>query len=104
MQDTEGVLQWGQVTGFVPQDDILLPLLTVEESLLFSARRRLPASYTSDQHVSHVEHALQVIGCRNSHLAEQFDTTVFSRHGGGAGSRACRIQGYISMGTFVIYS
>lgn len=49
-----------QVTGFVPQDDILLPLLTVEESLLFSARRRLPASYTAEQHVSHVEEALQV--------------------------------------------
>lgn len=57
-----------QVTGFVPQDDILLPLLTVEESLLFSARRRLPASYTSDQHVRHVEDALQVLTLSNNVL------------------------------------
>ena len=35
------------VMGFVPQDDIMPRLLTVEENLVFSAQYRLPRGYTA---------------------------------------------------------
>ena len=42
------------------QDDIMYPMLTVEENLTFSARIRLPADFTHGQHLHHVEQAIQV--------------------------------------------
>lgn len=53
--------RYKRVMGFVPQDDIMHAKLTVEENLLFSARFRLPARYTRDQHLFHVEKALHVL-------------------------------------------
>ncbi|KAL4449383.1 hypothetical protein ABPG77_007027 [Micractinium sp. CCAP 211/92] len=49
------------IMGFVPQDDIMHSKLTVEENLLFSARFRLPAHYTREQHLFYVEKALHVL-------------------------------------------
>ena len=46
------------LTVFV-QDDIMYCNMTVEENLLFSARYRLPISYTHSQHVYYVERAIQ---------------------------------------------
>ena len=43
------------------QDDIMYCNMTVEENLLFSARYRLPVTYTPSQHVYYVERAIQVI-------------------------------------------
>ncbi|KAL4448129.1 hypothetical protein ABPG75_005348 [Micractinium tetrahymenae] len=53
--------RYKRVMGFVLQDDIMHSKLTVEENLLFSARFRLPAHYTREQHLFHVERALHVL-------------------------------------------
>ena len=52
----------GLIHLLVPvQDDIMYCNMTVEENLLFSARYRLPLSYTHSQHVYYVERAIQVV-------------------------------------------
>ncbi|EFN56469.1 hypothetical protein CHLNCDRAFT_22567, partial [Chlorella variabilis] len=49
------------VMGFVPQDDIMHASLTVHENLLFSARYRLPARCSREQHTLSVERAIAVL-------------------------------------------
>ncbi|CAI9094998.1 OLC1v1030847C1 [Oldenlandia corymbosa var. corymbosa] len=56
-------------TGFVTQDDVLYPHLTVFETLFFTAMLRLPNSLTRDEKIQHVEHVIAELGlirCRNS--------------------------------------
>ncbi|RDX63901.1 ABC transporter G family member 14 [Mucuna pruriens] len=56
-------------TGFVAQDDVLYPHLTVTETLLFTALLRLPNSLTKEEKVQHVEHVISELGlskCRGS--------------------------------------
>lgn len=56
-------------TGFVAQDDILYPHLTVTETLVFTALLRLPNSLTHEEKVQHVEHVISELGltrCRTS--------------------------------------
>ncbi|KAG8486498.1 hypothetical protein CXB51_019864 [Gossypium anomalum] len=56
-------------TGFVAQDDVLYPHLTVTETLLFTALLRLPNSLTRDEKAQHVERVIAELGltrCRNS--------------------------------------
>ncbi|MBA0718515.1 hypothetical protein Golax_006260, partial [Gossypium laxum] len=55
--------------GFVAQDDVLYPHLTVTETLLFTALLRLPNSLSRDEKVQHVERVIAELGltrCRNS--------------------------------------
>ncbi|XP_059275486.1 ABC transporter G family member 14 [Lycium ferocissimum] len=56
-------------TGFVAQDDVLYPHLTVAETLLFTALLRLPQSLSREEKERHVEHVIAELGlnkCRNS--------------------------------------
>ncbi|PWA97151.1 AAA+ ATPase domain-containing protein [Artemisia annua] len=56
-------------TGFVTQEDVLYPHLTVTETLLFTAMLRLPKSLTQEEKVQHVEHVIAELGlarCQNS--------------------------------------
>ncbi|XP_011028515.1 PREDICTED: ABC transporter G family member 14-like [Populus euphratica] len=56
-------------TGFVAQDDILYPHLTVSETLLFTALLRLPKTLTREEKAQHVERVIAELGlsqCRNS--------------------------------------
>ncbi|KAL8536563.1 hypothetical protein ACS0TY_011954 [Phlomoides rotata] len=56
-------------TGFVAQDDVLYPHLTVFETLVFTALLRLPQSLTKEDKVQHVEHVVAELGlnrCQNS--------------------------------------
>ncbi|XP_010251517.1 PREDICTED: ABC transporter G family member 14-like [Nelumbo nucifera] len=56
-------------TGFVAQDDVLYPHLTVTETLVFTALLRLPDTLTRAEKVQHVEHVIAELGlgrCRNS--------------------------------------
>jgi ABC-type multidrug transport system ATPase subunit len=56
-------------TGFVAQDDVLYPHLTVTETLVFTALLRLPRTLTRDEKVEHVERVITELGlinCRNS--------------------------------------
>lgn len=56
-------------TGFVAQDDVLYPHLTVAETLLFTALLRLPTSLSHEDKLRHVDHVIAELGltrCRNS--------------------------------------
>ncbi|KAI7726974.1 hypothetical protein M8C21_011399 [Ambrosia artemisiifolia] len=56
-------------TGFVTQDDVLYPHLTVTETLLFTAMLRLPNSLSQEEKVEHVERVITELGltrCKNS--------------------------------------
>lgn len=56
-------------TGFVAQDDVLYPHLTVTETLLFTALLRLPKTLTHDEKLQHVERVIAELGltrCQNS--------------------------------------
>ncbi|KAL7159756.1 hypothetical protein ABFS83_01G049200 [Erythranthe nasuta] len=56
-------------TGFVAQDDVLYPHLTVFETLLFTALLRLPKTLPKDEKTRHVENIISELGldrCRTS--------------------------------------
>ncbi|KAL8208343.1 hypothetical protein R6Q57_007755 [Mikania cordata] len=56
-------------TGFVTQEDVLYPHLTVTETLLFTAMLRLPESLSQNEKVEHVERVIAELGltrCKNS--------------------------------------
>ncbi|KAK1304929.1 ABC transporter G family member 14 [Acorus calamus] len=56
-------------TGFVAQDDVLYPHLTVTETLVFTALLRLPSSLTHPQKASYAEQVITELGltrCRHS--------------------------------------
>ncbi|PWA60637.1 pleiotropic drug resistance protein PDR/CDR [Artemisia annua] len=55
-------------TGFVTQDDVLYPHLTVTETLVFTALLRLPRTLTSQEKVAHAEAVIKQLGltrCKN---------------------------------------
>ena len=52
--------QFLQVMGYVPQDDVMLADMTVEELLHFSARVRLPAAARPADHLRHVDRTIKV--------------------------------------------
>lgn len=68
--------QLRRLCGFVTQDDNLLPLLTVRETILFAARFRLRAAATAGERRERVEALMQELG-----LSEVADSYV----GGGDG-------------------
>lgn len=60
--------------GFVTQDDILLPHLTVSETLVFTALLRLPNTLTKEQKVGQAEAVISQLGlskCKNSVVGSQ---------------------------------
>jgi ABC-type multidrug transport system ATPase subunit/ABC-type multidrug transport system permease subunit len=63
--------------GYLPQDEIVHPDLTVRESLQYSARLRLPADSGADEIAVTVARALEELG-----LTAQADTRIGSLSGG----------------------
>ncbi|KAL6543250.1 ABC transporter G member 9 [Orobanche hederae] len=62
-------------TGFVTQDDILYPHLTVTETLVYTALLRLPRNLTKDEKTQHAEAVISQLGlsrCRNSIIGGPF--------------------------------
>lgn len=56
-------LRWHRsLVGYVPQDDIMLRTMTVEETLYFAARCRLDGAKYSTEVYSIVEHAISILG------------------------------------------
>ncbi|KEH38788.1 white-brown-complex ABC transporter family protein [Medicago truncatula] len=56
-------------TGFVTQDDVLYPHLTVTETLVFTALLRLPNSVTKEEKVTHAKNVIDQLGltkCKDS--------------------------------------
>ena len=60
--------RYRKLIGYVPQDDIILPELTVRENILHSARIRLPSTWTDNEIEHHVD---IVINCLQlSHVTD----------------------------------
>ncbi|KAI4245545.1 MAG: hypothetical protein LQ352_006543, partial [Teloschistes flavicans] len=49
------IKKYKKIIGYVPQDDIVIPELTVRENILHSARIRLPSSWNNRQIQRHVD-------------------------------------------------
>ncbi|KAL9602335.1 MAG: hypothetical protein Q9219_001901 [cf. Caloplaca sp. 3 TL-2023] len=49
------IKKYKKIIGYVPQDDIVLPELTVRENILHSARIRLPSNWSDSQIQKHVD-------------------------------------------------
>ncbi|KAF8409764.1 hypothetical protein HHK36_005843 [Tetracentron sinense] len=61
--------------GFVAQDDVLFPQLTVEETLVFAAFLRLPSNMSRQQKYSRVETIVKELGlerCRHTRIGGSF--------------------------------
>ncbi|GAA0185310.1 hypothetical protein Leryth_022519 [Lithospermum erythrorhizon] len=54
------------ISAYVMQDDLLYPMLTVEETLMFSAEFRLPPSLSKSKKKSRVEALIDQLGLRNA--------------------------------------
>ncbi|KAK6087714.1 hypothetical protein SCUP234_01353 [Seiridium cupressi] len=66
--------RYKKLIGYVPQDDIVLPELTVYENILHSARIRLPQTWKDHEVVAHVN---SVIDCLElSHVRDSMVGTV----------------------------
>jgi ATP-binding cassette subfamily G (WHITE) protein 2 len=77
-----------QVAGYVVQDDLLFGNLTVEETLMYSARLRLPHEVTEEERAARVEDAMQRLGllhCRNTIIGDELRRGV----SGGERKRVC---------------
>ena len=62
------IAKYKKIIGYVPQDDIVLPELTVRENILHSARIRLPADWEENHIQMHVD---ILLGCLNlSHVKD----------------------------------
>ncbi|KAM1794005.1 ABC transporter G family member 25-like [Malus sylvestris] len=62
-------------TGFVPQDDVLYPHLTVRETLVFCALLRLPRTLSKKEKVSAAESVISELGlhkCKNTIIGNTF--------------------------------
>ncbi|KAH7373105.1 hypothetical protein KP509_17G037500 [Ceratopteris richardii] len=74
--------------GFVTQDDVLFPHLTVRETLVFSALLRLPDKFRKDQKVERAQAVLAQLGlqrCADTIIGNQFLRGV----SGGERKRVC---------------
>jgi ABC-type multidrug transport system ATPase subunit len=61
--------------GYVTQDDVMFPMLTVRESLLFAALLRLPNSMTRIQKIQRADTVLKELGlerCKNTIIGGTF--------------------------------
>ncbi|KAI4322908.1 hypothetical protein L6164_022558 [Bauhinia variegata] len=66
-------------TGFVTQDDVLYPHLTVLETLVFTALLRLSNSFTKEEKILHAEAVIKQLGltkCKNSIIGEPLERGV----------------------------
>ncbi|XP_050381141.1 ABC transporter G family member 20-like [Argentina anserina] len=54
------------ISAYVMQDDLLFPMLTVEETLMFSAEFRLPRTLSKSKKKSRVEALIDQLGLRNA--------------------------------------
>ncbi|XVF08014.1 hypothetical protein REPUB_Repub06bG0188700 [Reevesia pubescens] len=57
---------WKVISAYVMQDDLLFPMLTVEETLMFSAEFRLPHSLSKEKKKARVQALIDQLGLRNA--------------------------------------
>ena len=56
--------QYSKLVGFVPQEDVMMRNMTVEENLRYCAETRLPASWSSDRKMLFVDEVMSLLGLR----------------------------------------
>lgn len=84
-----------QVSGFVQQDDLLVGSMTVQETLDFTAKLRLPTSYTHEQRAQRVEEvlaAMEIAHTRDTIIGDAFRKGI----SGGQRKRVCVAQELLS--------
>jgi ABC-type multidrug transport system ATPase subunit len=88
--------------GIVPQDDLVLPELTVEESLYYSGRLRLPISSTVEDIQKEVERVLEeldIVHIRNQRIGDAINRGI----SGGQRKRVNLGQELISRSTQILF-
>ncbi len=55
------IKKYKKIIGYVPQDDIVLPELTVRENIMHSARIRLPSNWNETQIQKHVDNLISCL-------------------------------------------
>lgn len=84
------------ISAYVRQDDLLFPMLTVEETLMFSAEFRLPRSLSKAQKKIRVQTLIDQLGLRNAAKTIIGD----ERHRGVSGGERRRV----SIGSDIIHN
>ncbi|KAJ3201040.1 hypothetical protein HDU67_001638, partial [Dinochytrium kinnereticum] len=69
--------KYKKIIGYVPQEDIMLRELTVRENITYSARVRLPGSWSSSKVAEHVDHVIDALSLKS--VAESQIGDDFSR-------------------------
>ena len=73
-----------RLSGYVMQDDQLFPMLTVRETLMFSARLRLPGSMSLEEKRERVEMLIDELGlqsCADTAIGNEQVISQIQRHG-----------------------
>ncbi|KAJ3331205.1 hypothetical protein HDU76_003790 [Blyttiomyces sp. JEL0837] len=68
-----------KIIGYVPQEDVMLRELTVREVILYSARARLPSSWTHkeiEEHADNVIHALNLTHVAHTPIGDELTRGV----------------------------
>ncbi|ORY53533.1 PEP carboxykinase-like protein [Rhizoclosmatium globosum] len=71
--------KYRKIIGYVPQDDIMIPELTVRENILYSARIRLPQTWSNkevEDHVDSLLKALNLAHVANSRIGSTLDRGI----------------------------
>ncbi|KAJ3109237.1 hypothetical protein HDU96_007268 [Phlyctochytrium bullatum] len=71
--------QFKKLIGYVPQEDVMHRELTVEENIAYSAKIRLPRSWTNQEvkkHVEHVVDALNLTKVKHSPIGDDFSRGI----------------------------
>lgn len=79
------------MAGYVMQDDLLVATMSVQETLEFTARLRLPATFTREQRTARVEEGLLAMGiteCRDVYIGNELSKGI----SGGERKRVCVAQ------------
>ncbi|XP_004346076.1 ABC transporter CER5 [Capsaspora owczarzaki ATCC 30864] len=66
--------RYRNITGYTPQEDVMLTMLTVGEILTHSARLRLPREWTNAQINQHIDAVISILGLaevRNSRIGDE---------------------------------
>ena len=76
------ISNYKNITGFVPQEDIMLREMTVYETLKFSAFSRLPSSMSDSQKEAIIESVMNLLGISHLRYNQIGDENVRGISGG----------------------
>ena len=76
------ITKFKNVTGFVPQEDVMLREMTVEETLRFAAKTRLPKSMSNDEKNRIIEDTLEILDLKSIRYSPIGDEDVRGISGG----------------------